>query len=297
MAVSTKTIKSRLRSIGNTKKITKAMEMVAAAKMRKAVGAVLASRSYSDAVWRLVLKLVDKVDRQKNKLLRRVGQAEKIAVVLITSNRGLCGGFNSQIIAAAKAEAAKRQSTDLEWIVLGKVGAEDLAREKRRVVAQFDKADVISSAEEILPLTRMIIEDYRRGRYDQVLLAYTDFISPLVQKPKVRQLLPIENRDTDLGATAKSDISDNATVGEYIFEPSAKTVLDNFLPRLVESQIYQAVLESNASEHSARMMAMKNASESANEMIDALTLAYNQARQAGITREIAEISGGKAALE
>lgn len=312
MAVSTKIIKGRLRSIGNTKKITRAMEMVAAAKMRKTVNAVLSSREYSNVAWQTVLDLVDKVEISVSPLLKKKTAKEmtgKIGLVLITSNRGLCGGFNLQVINRAwqylEQERENGQSVEIvdEWVVMGKRGSEFLVRNRKQVVAEFDKLDVATEAEAVSGLAKLVIDDYLSGRYDKIVIAYTDFISPLVQKPRVKQLLPIEViPDKELGNVGKSDPerelgSPIDGVTEYLFEPNPTEVLNKFLPRLVQIQLFQALLESNASEHSARMMAMRNASEAAGEMIDELTLTYNQARQAGITREIAEISGGKAALE
>ncbi len=306
MALATKLIKGRLRSIANTRKITKAMEMVAATKMRKAVNAVLASRAYSQAAWQTVLDLVAKIGRETSPLLKKKEETEKIGLVLITSNRGLCGGFNNQIISAAIKYIIKQQSLGKavavsdEWLVLGKKGGEFLVRNKKNVVAQFEKLDIVTEVKEVTPLANMIINDYLSDKYDQIMVAYTDFVSPLVQKPRIKKLLPLEPElDQELGSIGQKEKSVLKTdgVSEYLFEPNPTVVLNQFLPRLIEIQLYQALLEANASEHSARMAAMKNASEAAADMIDELTLAYNQARQAGITKEIAEIAGGKAALE
>jgi len=166
-------------------------------------------------------------------------------------------------------------------------------------VAQFEKPDLVNSTQEITPLTSMVIEDYLSGKYDKIMLVYTDYYSAMIQKPRIKQLLPIEEKiDEELGGVKNmEDEEASENTNEYIFEPSPAEVLNQFLPRLIEIQVYQALLESNASEHSARMIAMKNASEAATDMMSELTLIYNQARQASITREIAEISGGKAALE
>jgi len=306
MSISTKTIKSRLKSIGNTKKITGAMEMVAATKMRRAVESVLASRDYSNSAWNMVLNLSKKVDRNLSPLLIKKEKIEKIGIVLISSNRGLCGGFNNQIMQIAlryieNMSTQGGQETQIidKWVVMGKKGSEFLARNKKEVVAQFEKPDLVNSTQEITPLTSMVIEDYLSGKYDKIMLVYTDYYSAMIQKPRIKQLLPIEEKiDEELGGVKNmEDEEASENTNEYIFEPSPAEVLNQFLPRLIEIQVYQALLESNASEHSARMIAMKNASEAATDMMSELTLIYNQARQASITREIAEISGGKAALE
>ncbi len=300
MALSTKIIKKRIRSIDNTKKITKAMEMVSAVKMRKSVTAVLASRDYAGTAWGLVLSLAPRVNTADHPLLAKREEIKKTAIILISANRGLCGGFNTQIINKAITYAAS-QPSQIEWITIGKIGADYLAKTGQQVVAEFEKPDLITGLGAILPIAKMIIKDYIAGTYDQIILAYTDFYSAMRQKPKIRQLLPFEpTPDADLGSVGKNQnqkTQSNFEIFEYLFEPNKAEILNQFLPRLIEVQLYQALLESSASEHSARMVAMKNASSAASDMIDGLTLAFNQARQAGITREIAEITGSKAALE
>lgn len=285
MALSTKLIKTRLRSIGNTKKITRAMEMVSAAKMRRTVTAVTQTRPYAQTAIELVQSLSLSSDQYHPLLIER-SEIKKIAVVLITANRGLAGSFNANIINEATRSLSAYQSDQIDWIALGKKGVEHLARTQQQIIAQFPKADVAVNADSLAPVVRLVISDFVSGVYDKVFVVYTDYVSALTQKPKVLQLLPLQI------ATEKSA----AVPAEYIFEPSVATVLDQILPRLVEIELYQALLESNASEHSARMVAMKNAAEAASDMISDLTLAFNQARQAAITSEIAEIAGGKAAL-
>ncbi|OGY49033.1 MAG: ATP synthase F1 subunit gamma [Candidatus Buchananbacteria bacterium RIFCSPHIGHO2_02_FULL_45_11b] len=298
MALSTKLIKKRIRSISNTKKITRAMEMVSAVKMRKSVNAVLASRAYARTAWEVVLNLAKRVNPEDHPLLTGHGETNKTAIILISSNRSLCGGFNSQIIAKVLALAG---ADDVDYIAIGQKGAEMLARGGKNIVAQFEKPDVITGAETVKPAIKMIIADFLTGKYTKVFVAYTDYISALTQKPEVLQLLPFQAlQDSDLGSIgAKSQNKEESAFDtfEYVFEPNKTEILSQFLPLLIEIQLYQAMLESAASEHSARMMAMKNASSAATDMIADLTLMFNQARQAGITREIAEITGSKAALE
>jgi len=302
----TRDIKRRIKSISNTNKVTKAMEMVSAAKMRKAVGNVLATRSYSSLAWNLVKNLADKTDSQLHSLLRLKPKVKKIALVLITSNRGLCGGFNSQMIQKTLAYIKKQKESleaEIDLIVLGKKGADFMAKQGQNIIAEFDKLDVTTKITEVRPMAKLLIADYIAEKYDRVVLAYTDFLSTLVQKPRVLELLPISSTeaDKDLGAVNKEGARDpSASSGqsfEYLFEPTPDEVLNELLPRLIEMQIYQAILESDASEHSARMVAMRNASDAAKEMIDDLTLAFNKARQASITSELADISGGRLAVE
>ena len=297
----TKDIRHRIKSIGNTKKITKAMEMVASSKMRRAVSSVLASRPYSTLAWQLILNVAQKAKAKHHPLLRSRKEIKKMAVVLITSNRGLCGSFNQQVIKAAmeyiKQQKSQKENLEIELICLGKKGARTMFRLGYTVVAEFVKPDILKEEVEIRPVQKMILADFLHKKYDQIVLVYTDYVSALKQEPRVRQILPIKTiKDEFLGKIGedRDNIKENF---EYKFEPKPQVILDVLLPRLLEVQIYQAVLESNAAEHSARMLAMRNANEAAMDMISELTLSYNQLRQAAITREIAEIAGGKAALE
>jgi F-type H+-transporting ATPase subunit gamma len=301
----TKEIRRRIRSITNTKKITKAMELVSASKMRKAVNNVLATRSYANLAWRVVLDLAGKTESQYHPLLEK-RPLKKIGIILISSNRGLCGGFNGQIAAKVVREIKKyeKENIAVELITLGKRGRDIARKSNANLIADFIKQDLTVSITQISALSHLILENFINGTYDSILLAYTDFISSITQKPVLKKLLPLETElDENLGVIGRQQKIDNRkqttddNLFEYIFEPTTDEVLEKLLPRLIEMQIYQAVLESDASEHSARMMAMRNASDAAVDMIDDLTLAFNQARQAGITREIAEIAGGKAALE
>lgn len=304
MPLTTKAVKIRLRSINNTKKITRAMEMVSASKMRKTTRSVLAARPYSVNAWHLLMRLVKAVSDKKNPIISGRSQIKSVAIVLVTANRGLCGGFNQQAINAAlkQAEYLKEvyQDVKIDWIALGKKGSEYLARNKYNLVLDFEKLDVISDISSVTAMTKDLLDSYLKGKYDLVSLVYTDFKSSLIQKPKVKTILPLAVEfDSDLGSVSNDTFTQETAVydvNEYLFEPAADKLLEELLPRFLEVQIYQAVLESNASEHSARMMAMKNASSSASDMIDDLTLTFNQLRQASITREIAEISGGRAAL-
>lgn len=292
MAVSTKIIKRRIRSVANTKKITKAMELVSAAKMRKAVRNTLASRAYASTAWEIVLRLSEKADRNHHPLFAE-REPKRIAVILVSSNRGLCGAFNANI--AKKALGITKQYTAIDFLTLGKKARDVIRRSGAAIAADFEKQDVTTAVAEISALAHTVIEGFTKGTYDRIYVAYTDFISSLRQEAVVKQLLPIEA--VDARAPLVSPRSALAESYEYIFEPSPETLFNDLLPRLITLQVYQATLESDASEHSARMLAMRNATDAAGDMIADLTLSFNQARQAGITQEIAEISGGKAALE
>ena len=310
----TKEISRRIKSIGNIKKITRAMEMVAAAKMRKAVEAVLRTRTYANLSWETVLHLSTMAEGQNvplHPLLTKRSETKKAAIILISSNRGMCGGYNAAIINKAKESIKRHPEVPIEFVLIGRKGAA-VYTQNQTVAAEFPKSDLIGDVKEIAPIVKLAIGDFLKGHYDKIFVAYTDFVSPAQQVPRVKQLLPVEinSKDEYLGivgdpkvSVTKEMLADKVQkhlapkVGlEYIFEPSPNEVLDKIIPRLLEVQIYQAILEANASEHSARMSAMHQATEAATDIVSELTLFYNKARQAGITAEIAEISAGANAL-
>lgn len=308
----TKEISRRIKSIASTKKITKAMEMVAAAKMRKAIEAVIKTRTYANLSWETVLHLAKLAGASQEKelhpLLTPRVEIKKIAVILITSNRGMCGAYNSALIGKAE-HSTKQHQAITDFILVGKKGA-SIGQRGYNIVAEFEKSDLLLDAKDIYPIVKMVLSDYSAGQYDKIFVAYTDFVNPAKQIPRVKQLLPIEIASADeylgiVGGGSKVAVSQELLVSkekehltkdgmtfEYKFEPSPREVLDLMIPRLLETQLYQAFLEANASEHSARMTAMHQATEAAVDMVNELTLFYNKARQAGITAEIAEISAG-----
>jgi len=295
----TKEISRRIKSVTSTKKITKAMEMVAAAKMKKAIDAVLKTRTYAQLSWETVLhlaKLAESRSDSLHSLLTPRSQIKKVAILLITSNRGMCGGYNSAIITKAR-ESIKKHNIPTDFIIVGKKGA-TVHNYKYEIAAEFEKSDIITDAQEIYPVVTMVLNDYQNKKYDKVFVAYTDFVNPAKQIPRIKQLLPIEldKVDENLGKIDGQEQNNDKVILDYTFEPSPVEVLNKIIPRLLEVQLYQAFLEANASEHSARMTAMHQATDAATDMVTELTLFYNKARQAGITAEIAEISAGANAL-
>lgn len=316
MPVNTKAIKGRIKSVGSTKKITKAMEMIAAAKMRKAVNAALDTRTYATLAWDLLVSLSK---TQKTQLpLLAIRPVEKILVIIVTSNRGLCGSFNSNIIKKISAqlknpahlakhtvkgkEIPGNENVTIDVVGIGKKGADFAKKMGYNLVAAYTNMTDTPSMNDALPIAQMAINAYESKSYDKVIVAYTDFRSAIFQLAKLRQVLPILETDLEKMITGKEDSDAQKSTGkedlnDYLFEPNRLDVLQTILPRLVETQVYQAMLESAASEHSARMMAMRSASDAAEDMISELNLNFNKARQAGITQEIAEIAGGAAALE
>lgn len=316
MAINTKVIKRRLKSIASTKKITKAMEMIAAAKMRKAVNAALDTRTYARLAWELLVNL-SKTQKVQLPLLD-TRPVEKILIIMITSNRGLCGSFNANIIKKTAMqmknptnigkqiindkEVLPSNAPTVDVVGIGRKGADFAKKMGYNLIASFTSMSDTPNFDDALPIARMVIDAYEQKKYDKVIVAYTDFKSALSQTAKLRQVLPILETDlekmlADLGEAKNTQPTNNANLNDYLFEPNRTDVLKVILPRLVETQVYQTMLESSASEHSSRMVAMKNASEAAKDMISELNLTFNKARQAGITQEIAEIAGGAAALE
>ena len=317
MAINTKVIKRRIKSISSTKKITKAMEMIAAAKMRKAVNAALDTRAYASVAWELLVQL-SKMQKTQAPLLE-TRPVEKMLVIMITSNRGLCGSFNANIIKKTAAqmnnpkkiavqfadgkEINSHDNISVDVIGIGKKGADFAKKMGYNLIAAFSDMSDTPTFENALPIAKMVIRAYEEKKYDKVIVAYTDFKSALSQTARLRQVLPVSERDLEATISELKDLSGQGNtnlqtkLNDYLFEPNKTEVLQVILPRLVETQVYQTLLESSASEHSSRMVAMKNASEAAKDMINELNLTFNKARQAGITQEIAEIAGGAAALE
>ncbi len=293
----TRDIRRRIKSVGSTQKITKAMELVAASKMRRAVQQALATRAYAQAAWDVLTNVSVSTDRELHPLLTE-RPVKRVAMIVVTSDRGLAGGLNTNVVRKAL-EAIKNEGKEVDVISLGSKGADGLRRAGANLVAAFQNPHAHPTVSDLAPIVKIAVDDFTTAKYDKVLVAYTDFVSTLNQKARVQQVLPIRKEELK---QVLDDVSPDLGeakpfINPYLFEPSPDAVLEKMLRNLVESQIYQVVLESLASEHAARMVAMRNANEAAEELIEDLNLTYNQARQAGITREIAEISAGRAALE
>ncbi|HYE59721.1 MAG TPA: ATP synthase F1 subunit gamma [Candidatus Kapabacteria bacterium] len=315
MAVNTKAIKRRMKSITNTKKITKAMEMVSAAKMRRAVDAALRTRAYAHMAKELMDQL-SSVETKKMPLLA-TRPVERALVITIAASRGLCGSFNANIFKATGKflvrkdiitqhdgeMTQKNADLSIDLIGIGKKTALFAKKAPVETLGIYDQFGERPTFEDILPISRMAIEQFVAKKYDKVYVAYTDYKSSIAQQPTVRQLLPITKTNIDAmlddvgGTTHAKEVYEGIDMDQFLFEPNKQHILDTVLPRLVEVQLFQALLESVASEHSARMVAMKNANEAAGEMLWDLQLSFNKARQAAITQEISEIVGGAAALE
>jgi F-type H+-transporting ATPase subunit gamma len=294
----TKEIKRRIKSVKNTKKITKAMELVAASKMRRAVAQALSSRLYASYSWELLTSLSSKLEETTHPFFVEPTSG-KTLLVLVTSNGSLCGGYNSQIIKKA-ISMLQNSDEDVDIIAVGKKGDGAMRRTGQNVIATFTELPAVLSLQDISPLSRLLVTEYKKGVYKDIYVAYTDFVSALSQKPNIKKLLPISKEELkemieSVGEERNKEKMKDSDV-PYIFDGDMNTLIESLAEKLVRMQIYQMLLESGASEQSARMVAMKNASEAAGEMIDDLTLIFNKARQAGITQEISEISAGMASV-
>jgi len=278
-------IRRRIRGVQNVSKITRAMEMIATSKMRRTQERGLAGRPYSDKIRQVIADLaaLPQTERVLHPLLQRRPVA-RIAIVHITPDRGLCGGLNTNVNRRT-ASFILEQSVPDTLICVGRKGLDFMRRHGRDVRAEFTWIGDQPGLLDTLPISRIIIDDYTNGVIDAAYLAYAEFVSTMVQRPVVQPILPVEPA-----------VIPSAENVDYIYEPSPQVVLAGLLPRFVEMQIYHAILEAIASEQSARMVAMRNATENAKELIDELTLMYNKARQESITKELLDITGGVAAL-
>jgi F-type H+-transporting ATPase subunit gamma len=278
-------LRRRIRSIQGTTKIVRAMEMVATAKMRRTQQRALAGRPYTEKIRQVIADLAIE-PRIKGKILPLLQKREvkKIALLHIGTDRGLCGGLNTNLNRLV-AEFILQQKVPVTVITVGRKARTFARIAKLDVRAEFSGISDRATMQDTMPISRVVIDDYSKGEVDLIYLAYPDFISTMVQKPTVQTLLPIEPTELPPGQVA-----------EYIYEPDPFSVLNELLPRFVEMEIYHAILELIASEQSARMVAMRNAGDNAEDLIKDLTLSLNKVRQEMITKEICDISGGAEAL-
>lgn len=311
MARSLRDIQRKMKSIKSTRQVTKAMELVAASKMRKAVAHAQALRRYALHAWDILLS-VGRAHAQGHPFLVQ-RKVKRVLAIVFTSDRGLCGSLNVQLMRSLQIYIAKlselKTYQSIDFITVGRKGHQMLTRQKRDVIATFPSLSSHPTIKDVAPICKLAIDEFSKGTYDHVVLAYTDFLSPVLQQTAVKVLLPFspsEVRDvlSDIQEQRRKTKEeqemhhmDMGKVQEYIFEPSPTEVLEVILPQLTETQVFQAVLESVASEHSARMVAMRNASDAASDLLDDLTMTYNQTRQANITAELAELSAAKASLD
>ncbi|MEK7847379.1 MAG: ATP synthase F1 subunit gamma [Chloroflexota bacterium] len=280
-------IRRRIRSVQNTAKITKAMEMIAASKMRKAQQLVLAARPYAGKILDVLahLSAQRKEEEELHPLLQVRPETKRIELVHVTTDRGLCGALNANVNRRAAAFILEQQKP-VSIVAVGRKGRDFMHRTGQELRAVFVGVGDYPAVVDVLPIARIVIDDYSSGHADRVYLCYTQFINTMVQRPVLRQLLPVE----------PAALARRQQVG-YLYEPDPAQVLAALLPRFVEMQVYHALLEAKASEQSARMVAMRSATDNALDMINELTLLRNKVRQEMITKELLDIVGGVTALE
>ena len=293
-------IRRRIKSVRNIGQVTRAMQAVAASRMQRAQAQAKATRAYAEKAWEVLTHLAAQreVGEELHPLLQ-VRPLHTVLLVLLTGDRGLCGAFNNNIIMQAIdfIEAHKALQLEVKLITVGRKGRDFMLRRGEDIVAEFTAIPDQPRLVDVTPIARVAIDGFLEGRFDQVSLAYSDFINVLIQRPTIKRLLPI--MPTDIETQAMAEYVECVTPPEaieYIYEPDPRSILDQVLPRFSELQIYQAILESIASEHSARMVAMRNASDNAMGLVGDLTLQFNKARQQSITLEIMDIAGGAEAL-
>ncbi|MDX2226459.1 MAG: ATP synthase F1 subunit gamma [Verrucomicrobiae bacterium] len=289
---STRDIRRRIKSVKNTAQITKAMQMVAASKMRKAQLAALAGKPYAELTNSIISALKGRVDEEAHPLLRVRPVHKRIALV-VSTDKGLCGALNGNLMR----EAFTLDAASTSYVTIGRKAVQYVTRAKRQLLADFPMKDAPSFAE-VKTVSRFLIEKFLSGECDEVSLVYTDFINTLNQKPTVRHLLPIVRFEELEAGVEDQKVSREITGGatEFLFKPDRGEVLDFVLPSYVHFMVYQILLDARASEHSARMVAMKNATDNAKQLVKDLTLDYNKIRQASITTEILEIATAQAAM-
>jgi F-type H+-transporting ATPase subunit gamma len=288
---SLKEIRGRISSIRNIAQITRAMEMVAASRMKRAQDAILAARPYDDELRAVLRRLAAAAPEEASPLLAR-RPVKRVGLVVISTDRGLVGSLNANAVRTVLRYVSERRErepgVEIELITVGRKGRDALRRVGLPIAAHFANPGNRPTFGDVTPIARLVTEDFLAGKYDEIEIEYSTFVTTLTQRAEVHQVLPIEREE--LGA------EEHRTNDEYLFEPSPEEVLSHLLPHYVAVDIYRAILENNASEQSAQMISMRNATDNANELIGDLTLVYNKTRQANITREMIEIASGAEAL-
>jgi F-type H+-transporting ATPase subunit gamma len=283
-----KEIRTKISSIKNTQKITKAMQMVAASKMRKAQDRMAASRPYAEKMRQVIGHLYHANPEYRHSFMARERARTRVGYIVISSDRGLCGGLNNNLfrLLVRDIRAQREQGIEADFCTIGNKALGFFRRVGGRVLAQATQLGDTPHVEDLIGTVKVMLDAFEEGRIDAIHIAYNQFVNTMTQRPTVEQLVPISG---ELERELKHH-------WDYIYEPDSRTVIDNLLVRYIESLVYQAVVENGACEQSARMVAMRSASDNAGELIDELQLVYNKARQAAITQEISEIVGGAAAV-
>ncbi len=281
-------IKTKIKSVQNTRKVTRALEMVSASKIRKAQERMKASRPYARAMKQVISHLAEANSEFQHPYLVQRAETRRVGYVIVSSDRGLCGGLNNNLFRKLLGEIRnwQEQGVEVDLVTIGQKASVFFRRIKVNILGSVTHLGDQPHLEQLVGVIKVMLDSYSAGTLDRVFLSYNDFVNTMTQRAAFDQLLPLP--------AAEEQVSRHDW--DYLYEPDAETVLEHVLTRYVESLVYQAVLENVASEHAARMVAMKAASDNANKLIDTLNLVYNKARQAAITQEISEIVGGAAAV-
>ena len=283
-----KEITTKIRSIENTKKVTSALEMVSASKIRKSQDLMTATRPYANMIRRVMGHLSKARPEYRHPFTVRRDEVKKVGYIIVSTDRGLCGGLNTNLFKLVLNDISEWQGkgADVSLVTLGKKASAFFKNIKIEIAAQASDLGEKPQIEDLIGSIKVMLDAYREESIDLVYVVYNSFVNTMSQQPVLEQLLPLPE-------TEDEEIRD---IWDYIYEPDAETLLDTVLVRYIEADVYHAVLENLASEHAARMIAMKNATDNAGDLIDELTLVFNKARQAAITQEISEIVGGAAAV-
>lgn len=292
MSGALKEVRNRIKSVQSTQQITKAMKMVSAAKLRRAQDAIIQMRPYAKKLQEMLGNIVSNGEGDINLALAKVRPVEKVLVIVITSDRGLCGGYNSNLIKLAKHDIkakypAQFAKGNVEILPLGKKGYEHFSKNKYKVVDQYWNIFSDLNFENVAATAKYAMDAFAKGEVDAVDLVYSEFKNAATQTFIAEPFLPVKKSETKKGET-KAD---------FIFEPDKNVLIEELMPKILNTQLYKAMLDAHASEHGARMTAMDKATENANELLKALKISYNRARQAAITTELTEIVSGAAALQ
>ncbi|HMZ06340.1 MAG TPA: ATP synthase F1 subunit gamma [Anaerolineales bacterium] len=292
---SAREMRLRIKSVKNISQVTRALETVSASKVRKAINAVMATRSYATKAWQVLRHVAEQPGRDSlHPLLVKRSSMKNALAIVITGDRGLAGAYNSNVIRYT-AQKFDRYSIPVKYIAVGRKGRDLLYRRRKDVIAEFSNLPAAPSFTDVSAIGRLAVDEYSKGNVDEVFLVYTDFVNMGRQIATVKKLLPLELDSEGL----VQDFGHKAPTGPaaaYEYEPGQCEILDEIIPRFTALQVYQAILESLASEHAARMVAMRNATDNAKELVSALQLVYNKVRQQTITNDILDIVGGAEAL-
>jgi len=288
-------VRLRIRSVKNIAQVTRALQAVSASKVRKAMQAVTNTRPYATKAWQVLTHIARQPGRESlHPLMTRRENVKSVIVVLVTGDRGLAGAYTTNIVRYTLGQFGD-YSVPVRYITVGRKGRDLLARRGENIIAEFSQLPAAPSFVDVSAIGRMAVDEYLEGQCDEVYLVYTDFINMVTQVPTSKKLLPLEIGES---ADRVQDFAraERGAAPSYIYEPGQTEILDEIVPRFTALQVYHAILESLASEHAARMVAMKNATDSATELAAGLQLEYNNARQQGITNEMLDITGGAEAL-